>query len=249
MTVTIDDFLGGALHIEQAKNGYRAGLDPVFLAAACPCSAGDLVLDLGCGHGVAALCLASRVSGVHAVGVDDDLDQLTRGVRNAARNPVAAKLSWLAGRAPDLPLPAGHFDHIITNPPFLAAGTARASDNPAKRRATIESIPLAAWLACAWRHLKPGGSLTIIHRGDRLFDVISALANHGRGTAIFPLWPASGTSVAERVIVKAVKGNKAPMALLQGMVVHTDQGGFTPSAQAVLRGGGAVSWRSSDKEK
>ena len=52
-----DDFLGGKLRVKQPKKGYRAGIDPVLLAASVNAHIGDNILDLGCGVGVASLCL------------------------------------------------------------------------------------------------------------------------------------------------------------------------------------------------
>lgn len=58
-----DQFLGGRLMVAQPKTGYRAGVDPVLLAASVPAVRGESVLELGCGVGVASLCLAARVPG------------------------------------------------------------------------------------------------------------------------------------------------------------------------------------------
>ena len=49
--LTCDDFLGGRLSIWQPRDGYRAGVDPVLLAASVPARAGQSVLELGCGTG------------------------------------------------------------------------------------------------------------------------------------------------------------------------------------------------------
>jgi tRNA1Val (adenine37-N6)-methyltransferase len=59
--LTRDGFLGGRLALLQPRDGYRAGTDPVLLAAFVPAREGESVLDLGCGAGTAALCLAARV--------------------------------------------------------------------------------------------------------------------------------------------------------------------------------------------
>ena len=64
MQVSVDGFLGGQLRLAQPKIGYRAGVDPVLLAAACPAQRGQEVLELGCGVGVASLCLGRRVPGL-----------------------------------------------------------------------------------------------------------------------------------------------------------------------------------------
>ena len=62
--LTRDAFLGGRLHLWQPVNGYRAGVDPVLLAASVNARAGQAVLELGCGGGTAMLCLGKRVSGL-----------------------------------------------------------------------------------------------------------------------------------------------------------------------------------------
>ena len=53
--LTRDAFLGGRLYLWQPRTGYRAGVDPVLLAASVPARRGESVLDLGCGVGTAAL--------------------------------------------------------------------------------------------------------------------------------------------------------------------------------------------------
>ncbi|MEO0916318.1 MAG: methyltransferase, partial [Pseudomonadota bacterium] len=63
MTATTDNaFLGGRLQVLQPAVGYRAGADPVLLAAAVDAGPGHSVLDVGCGVGTALLCLGTRVN-------------------------------------------------------------------------------------------------------------------------------------------------------------------------------------------
>ena len=68
--LTHDAFLGGKLQLLQPKNGYRAGVDPVFLAATVNAKEGETVLDLGCGVGAAALCLGTRIPSLKLTGVE-----------------------------------------------------------------------------------------------------------------------------------------------------------------------------------
>ena len=86
--LTRDAFLGGALSVWQPRRGYRAGIDPVLLAAAVPAVAGQSVLELGCGAGVASLCLGRRVPGLvlHGVEIQQDYANLAR--RNGAENDI-----------------------------------------------------------------------------------------------------------------------------------------------------------------
>ncbi len=68
--VTEDALLDGRVRLRQPVAGYRAATDPVLLAAACPARAGESALDLGCGAGAAALCLAARVAGMDLHGLE-----------------------------------------------------------------------------------------------------------------------------------------------------------------------------------
>ena len=97
-----DKFLMGRLRLLQPLRGYRAATDPVLLAAACPATPGQSVLDLGCGAGAAALCLATRVPGLALAGLEVQPEYADL----AARRPdtvIVALHSFtpcLKGRAP-----------------------------------------------------------------------------------------------------------------------------------------------------
>ena len=68
--LTKDRFLGGRPRLYQPAQGVRAGSDAVLLAAAVAAKAGESALDVGCGVGPAALCLACRVAGVRVTGLE-----------------------------------------------------------------------------------------------------------------------------------------------------------------------------------
>ena len=76
--LTRDAFLGGLVHLWQPRSGYRAGVDPVLLAATIPAVSGQRVLELGCGVGAAVLCLGARVAGLELVGVEKVLAEVVK---------------------------------------------------------------------------------------------------------------------------------------------------------------------------
>ena len=117
--ITLDLFLGGKLRIFQPNSGYRAGIDPVLLAASLPVKAGERVLELGCGVGVASLCLMRRVAGVHVSGVEFNPKLADLARRNGRENGLS--LNIFDGDISDMPrdLLTQSFDHVMANPPYF----------------------------------------------------------------------------------------------------------------------------------
>ena len=239
-----DAFLCGRLHLWQPIKGYRAATDPVLLAAACPAKPGQSVLDLGCGAGAAALCLASRVPGLSLYGLELHEAYASLARRNAAENDLPFQV-WTGDLAA---MPAGlklGFDHVIANPPYYPrAGT--PSPVTARDTALRAQTPVADWLRAGARRLKPGGWLTMIAGADSLPDLLSALAPGpgsppGLGSVtVLPLAPREGRP-ALRILLCARKTGRAAFRLLAPLVLHSgpthdgDRESYTPKASAVLR--------------
>ncbi len=235
-TITRDTLLGGRVKLSQPKQGFRAAIDPVLLAAAVSARAGESALDAGSGTGAAALCLAVRVAGARVTGVEVDPALVALAEINARDTGVADRASFIVGDllAPGAVLPES-FDRVLTNPPFAEEGSGTPAPDAAKRRATIEGAGgLAAWLDACLAALKPGGWLTVIHRADRAGDVLAHLQGLAGGGVVFPLVPGL-TKPAKRAIIAARKGSDEPMQTRAGLVLHGAGGGYTPEADAVLR--------------
>lgn len=241
----IDSFLGGRLRLEQPARGYRSGADAVMLAAACPAQAGQSVLELGCGAGVASLCLGWRVPGARLTGLEQQADYADLARRNAVANGRAFEVLTGDLAAPPPPLRAQSFDHVIMNPPYFLGGT--AAPDPGRAGARQEVTPLQLWLDAGLRRLRPGGWLTVIQRADRLDGLIAALAGRAGGLAVLPLAARQGRE-AGRVLLSARKGSRAPLRLLAPFVLHAgachlrDGEDLTAAAAAVLRDGAPICW-------
>lgn len=241
-STTADTVLGGRVVLQQPALGYRVAIDPVLLAAACPAGPGESVVDLGCGVGTAALCLAWRVPDARCTGVDAQGDLVDLATRNARENGLADRLRFLSGDILDsrLPIYAQPADHAIVNPPYLKRGTATMSRNSIKALANVEGeADLAAWVAASARAVRPGGSVTFIHRADRLPELLALLGTSCGGIVVQPLHPKPGAP-AHRVIVSGRVGQRRPAAILPGLVLHQPDGSFTARIQCVLRDGAAL---------
>ncbi|MFW8595604.1 tRNA1(Val) (adenine(37)-N6)-methyltransferase [Cribrihabitans neustonicus] len=240
-------FLGGRVQLWQPLKGYRAGADPVLLAAAVPARAGQSVLELGCGAGQALLCLAARVPGLDLAGVELQPAYAALARRNAAENGAELTV-WEADLAA---LPADlkqrRFDHVIANPPYYRAGAHSPAQDAGRRTALGEATPLSDWIAAAARRLLPKGYLHMIQRADRLPEMLSACEGRLGSLEVLPLAPRAGKA-AELVILRARKEGRAAFCLHAPLILHEgtrhegDGESYRPELRAVLRDGAALNW-------
>jgi tRNA1(Val) A37 N6-methylase TrmN6 len=101
------------------------------------------------------------------------------------------------------------------------------------------AVVLADWVRLALIMARPQGSVTLIHRADRLDAILATLSGQAGDISVYPLWPGAGKP-AKRVIVRARKGVAAPACLCPGMILHQPDGGFSAAAEAVLRDAAAL---------
>lgn len=243
--LTTDAFLGGRLTIRQPKTGYRAGVDPVLLAAAVPARAGESVLELGCGAGVAVLCLGRRVPGLRLTGIEIQTGYAALARKNAEANGIP--LEVVEGDLARMPadLRAQSFDQVIANPPYYRRETGTRAADDGRETALAEGAPLDAWIEAGLRRLRPGGRLTVIQRADRLPDLLAAFAGRRASVAVLPIAPREGRE-ATLLLLAARKDGRAPFRLLPPVVLHQgpvhlgDGDDYAPSVRAVLRDGAAL---------
>lgn len=237
-----DALLGGRVRLRQPLDGARASIDPVFLAASVPVEPGQLVLDIGCGTGAAMLCVAVREPQCRVTGLERQRELVRIAGDNIILNGMAARASVMVGDllSPPPRISAGAFDHVIANPPYLNRERANDTANPARAEATIEGdAELGDWVRFALTMAKPKGTVTLIHRADRIDAVLAQVAGRAGEVVVFPLWPSVGKP-ASRIIVRVRKQAASPARLAVGLVLHEADGRFSQAAEAVLRGGYAL---------
>lgn len=239
---TRDALLGGLVHLEQPRRGQRASADAVMLAAAVPARPGQQVLELGCGSGVGMLCLAARVPKARIDGIELQSDLVALCARNIAVNGMEDRLRVAAGdiRRRVSGIAPNSYDHVFANPPFFDSQRHRASPHAgrATARSEADQADLAHWIAAMLRHARPGGGLTLIHKADRLPDLLAALNPKAGAIRVIPLWSKAGQP-AKRIILRAIKGSRAPLTLDPGVLLHRPDGSYFPEVDAVLRSGAA----------
>lgn len=244
MTVTRDHILGGALRLAQTKGGYRAGLDAALLAAACDARAGTRVLEAGCGVGAVLLAAAYRCPHARFVGLERDPDALALAQTNIAANELHDRVTAVLGdvASPFSRLGESPFDAVLANPPFFDDAAALRGPADAKRGAWIADDGWPVWAGFLLKAVREGGTITVIHRADRLADILAALAPKAGSFQIRPVHPFADAP-AKRVLVRATKTGKAPLVLAPPLVLHARGGDkHTAEVEAILRGEAELGW-------
>lgn len=242
-----DAFLGGQVTLLQPKNGYRAGVDPVLLAAAVPAKTGQNVLELGCGAGQALICLGRRVAGMQLVGVELQAPYAELARQNGALNKVDLVVAQADLSEMPSDLKQVRFDHVIANPPYYRAGAHSPAQDGGRSIALGEQTPLDLWLDTASRRLAPKGYLHLIQRADRLSDVLRACEGRLGSVEILPVAPRAGRA-AELILVRARKCGRADLRLHAPLVLHAhaehagDRPDYRPEIERILRQGAALNW-------
>jgi len=248
---TTDAFLGGRMMaVQPARGHHRSGLDAVILAAALDDHSAGRVIDMGAGAGVAGLSLAARAARVQMVLAEREpelvgcaRDALALAANRAFADRVdVVRADLLAGAARKAAgLDPESFDHALMNPPFHDRQSVRASPDDFRARAhVLEEGGLGDWFRAAAALVRPRGTLAAILPADRLPAILAACESRFGGLSVLPLHARAGEP-ATRVLVRGVKGSRAAMRLLPGLLLHGSTGSaFLPGPAAILRDGASL---------
>lgn len=249
IATTDDRVLGGTLLLRQPASGHRAGHDAILLAAATAARRGQRVVDFGAGVGTAGLAVAKRVPGVALALIEINPDFADLARHNAGANGIDADVITLdlaadAETFAAAGLPPDSADVILMNPPFNDPARHRASPDRTREIAHVATgETLATWVHAARRVLKSNGVLTMIWRADGIAEVLGAL---DRGFGSLALMPVHGgaSAPAIRILVRAVKGGKAPAAIHPGIALRDAKGAPDAHIQHILEGQAVLPWAS-----
>lgn len=248
-TDTKDAFLGGKLHLWQPANGFRAGLDSVLLSAAIS-SQTATILDLGAGVGTASLCALAHNPVRFATLVEKNADMCAYAERNIADNDFAAHATIITadvaagGKAREAAgIRRDFYQSVIANPPFFdAAGGTNAPDADRASARHMDDSELSNWVKTAAAAAAPRGEVIFIYPAQGLSVLLAAFGTRFGAVTILPL-VSRPDGDALRVLVRGIKGSRAPMVLKSPFAMHGSEGReFAPKADDIFRGREVLHW-------
>lgn len=174
----LDDLMCGGLRIIQKKKGFHYGTDAVLLASFAVIPRNGRVADLGTGSGILPLLLSHFQKARLLVGVEIQANLAELARRNVALNGLTETIRIVQGNLKDASSVLGRasFEAVISNPPYQKWGSGLRNKQPEDALARHEiACTLDDVIRTAAELLVPGGHFSLVHRPERLADVIECL--------------------------------------------------------------------------
>ncbi|WP_102960291.1 methyltransferase [Mangrovicella endophytica] len=244
-----DAFYGGRFMLCQPRGrGFRSGLDALLLAACLPADASGDAVDLGSGAGAVGFAAACRCPALRLtlVEVDPGMAGLCRQGLDLPDNAGFADRLRMVEADATAPraireaagLHDGAFGTVLSNPPFNPQHHRRSADHLRARALSVaDPAFLPRWIAVAAALLKPGGTLAMVLRPENLPAVLGSAGNRLGDLRIVPVQARSGEA-AMRILLRAVRGSRAPLSIRPSIVLHEADG--SPSETGIAIAAGAM---------
>lgn len=235
----IDDLQRKGYRIIQDPSFFCFGTDAVLLSGFAKPGRHDRVLDLGTGTGVIPLLLAARYPEAHYTGLEILPEIADMARRSVELNGLEEQITIRRGdiREADRLFAAGSFDTIVTNPPYLAGADGLKSPSPARAAArhelwcTIDDVLHAGAVL-----LRPGGSFFMVHRPNRLAEILEKMRQARIEPKLLRLVHPRAGEDAVLFLVKGAKDGGQWLTVGPPMIIHGDDGGYTPEVRAIYEG-------------
>ncbi len=233
--INLEDLHINGLKIYQDAGGFRFGTDSVLLARfACQKKAGR-VCDLCSGCGIVGLLVSAFCRAEDICCVEIAPAQALLAERSAALNGLGDRMRVLCADIRDVKnlFAHGSFDLVTANPPYHKVGSGKLSSKAAGARSE-QTCSVDDVTAAAGHLLHTGGRLCLVHRADRVADVLCS----ARAAGLEPKRLRFVCSKPDRepylLLCEAVKGARAGMRVDSPLFIMDERGEYTAQFRAVL---------------
>lgn len=249
LETTLDSFLDGRVKAFQSKSGFRAGIDSVLLASSVNQNSAK-ILELGAGNGVTTCCALADLENATACLAEIDEDAILLCKKNIEQNQYVTRVRILqlditakGEIRQNTGLLSDHYTSIIANPPFFAKETGNQSpDNSRGIARHMAQDDLDKWVKTAATSAAPKAEIIFIFTMTALPDLLESFGKRFGNINVLPIVSRQGEP-ANRVLIRGIKGSRAPFKMLSPLVLHnTDGQEYTPIAEAIFRGKSRLHW-------
>lgn len=226
---------GDVVVLQRKSFGY--GVDSVLLSAfaagetgAPPLRQNAMVSDLGTGNGIIPFIVAHKVPSSQITGFDVREDAIDRANQGCEMNGLTDRVSFVRTdiMSEDMAEYRGRFDVVLSNPPYFRRSGAVRSERDDRYIARHETTAnLGDFVRTAVKLLMPKGSLYMVHRPDRLSDIIYEMRSAGIEPKTLQMVVPRKGAAPNIMLIHGVKGAASELKVLPEITVHTSDNGYT----------------------
>ena len=234
----IDEIGIGGFRIKQDAKFLKFGTDAMLLSEFARIKKKDTVCDLGCGAGAISLLLAARHENIKIHGVEIVEEAARLAEENAVLNNITdrMKIHNIDLKNVKSEFPAGSFESVVSNPPFMKNGDGLRTDREELLIARMEiCCTIDDVCAAAAYLLKFGGSFSLVHRPSRLSDIFSALEKRNLAPKRMRLVQDTVSAEPSLVLIEARKGGGSGMSLLPTLILKNPDGTESEETKAIYQ--------------
>lgn len=226
----IDDLQVAGLKIIQDTRGFCYGLDAVLLADFAKSASSHATLDLCSGNGIVALLLAGKTETAKIIGLEIQTGAVHMAQRSIALNGLKGRVEMVCGDVKNAVqlFDKASFDAVTCNPPYMPGGCGLLNGTDAKAVARHEILcTLEDIVVAANQLLSPGGKLFIVHRPQRLVDLLTLMREYHIEPKRLRMVHPTAQKRANLVLVEGARQGGRELKMLPPLYVHDKNGAYT----------------------
>ena len=227
---TLDDLQLRGIHVIQKKHAFRFGVDAVLLANFVKVRKNAKVVDLCTGTGIIPFILAGKTTASNIIGVEIQEEFVDMANRSIEYNNLEDKIKFINGDLKDIELikTIDKVDIVTVNPPYKLqnSGLISLNDKDAIARheicCTLEDVIIACRIL-----LKDNGRMYMVHRPDRLADILCTMRKHRIEPKRIRMVHPSVSKAPNIVLIEGQRDGGAFLKWDPPLYVHVEDGGYT----------------------
>jgi tRNA1Val (adenine37-N6)-methyltransferase len=232
----LDDLHRNSYKIIQNVDKFCFGMDAVLLSGFSVVKQGEKVLDLGAGTGIIPILLEAKTEGEHFTGLEIQSESVHMARRSVAYNHLEQKIDIILGdirKASEI-FGRASFDVVTSNPPYMKDSHGLKNPNMPKAIARHEILcSLDELIREASALLKTGGRFYLVHRPQRLIEIIDTLTKYHLEPKRIKMVHPFVDKEANMVLIEAVKRGRSMVKVEKPLIVYKSEGVYTDEIYSI----------------
>lgn len=226
----LDDLQLKGLEIIQNKNKFKFGTDAVLLSDFAKIKSGGRCIDLGTGTGILPLLISAKYKPMEIIGLEIQPEFCEMAKRSILHNGLSNLIKIVNGDIKNIKklFVKESFENVISNPPYMKAGSGFQSEDESIAVSRHEIMCAIDDIAEASEYLlKDKGILSMVHRPNRLVDVLSALREHSMEPKTIRFVHPYAGKAPNLFLINAQKNSQPFLKIEDPLIMRTDDGEYT----------------------